>query len=111
LTCAGCPFVARDDRNVRYAQPARGLEAQMSVNHFAVASGQTRNLETEFTNTAAHTLHCRIVPARVARVKNQFVDGPDLDFHEYFSCAAAFVLPVLRRQPWRPFSAGVNSDA
>jgi hypothetical protein len=56
----------------------------MAVNHFAVAAHQTRNLETKFTNAAAHAVHSRIVLARVARVKDQLVDGPDLDSQEYF---------------------------
>jgi hypothetical protein len=36
----------------------------VAVNHFAVTSCQTRDLEAEFTNTAAHAVHARIVLAR-----------------------------------------------
>ena len=64
FTLRRCPLVAQDDRDVGDAKLARGLEAQMPVDQFAVISDQTRNLETEFTNTAAHAVHARIVLAR-----------------------------------------------
>ena len=62
------PFVAEDHRNFGDAQLARGFEAQMAIDDFAVASDQTRDLETEFPDTAAHAIHCRIVLARVSRI-------------------------------------------
>jgi hypothetical protein len=68
------PLVAQDDWDIRNAQLASGFEAQMAVNHFAVTADQTRNFETEFTNTGAHAIYSNIVLARVARVKNQLVD-------------------------------------
>ena len=57
-------FLAEEDRfqyscnrDVRHTQPARGFEEQMAVNRFAVASYQAQNLEAEFADTAAYTIH------------------------------------------------------
>jgi hypothetical protein len=57
----------------------------MAVNHFAVTSNQTRNLETKFTDTAAHAIHGHVVLAWVPGVKDQLIDWQHLDFHRYFS--------------------------
>ncbi len=92
------PLVTQDDRDIGHAQLARGLEAQVSVNHFAVASDQTWNLEAELTNAAAHAIYRRIVPTRVARVMDQLVDWPELNLHKYF-LHTVFYLPGYARQP------------
>jgi hypothetical protein len=52
----------------------------MAVDHFAITAHQTRNPKAKFKNTAAHAIHRGIVLARVARIENQFVDRPSLDF-------------------------------
>src|SRR3984885_2205011 len=71
----------------------------MAVNYFAVTSDQARNLETKLTNAGAHPVHGAVVLARVARVRDQFVDGPDLDFQRCFGrpCKA----PLLRTSTLR----------
>jgi hypothetical protein len=56
----------------------------VTIDHFAIAANQTRNLKAKLTNAAAHAIHRRIVLARVARIKDQPVDGPGLDFHGHF---------------------------
>jgi hypothetical protein len=84
LHLSRCPFIAQDDRDFGKAQLARRFEPQVSVDHLAVASDEARNLEAEFTNARAHAIYSRIVPARVARVMDQLIDWPDLDFHGRF---------------------------
>jgi hypothetical protein len=61
------------------AQLARGLQAQMTVDDFAVAAGAFRDFEAKLPDAAAHAIHGRVVFARVARIENEFVNWPQLD--------------------------------
>src|SRR5260370_21448516 len=78
------PFAAQNHWDVRNTELARGFEAQMAVDHIAVTSNQTRNLETKFSDSTAHEVHGCIVLAPVAQVQDQLVDGPDLYIHRVF---------------------------
>jgi len=53
------------------------------INHFAVRPGQHWNLEAGLPDAAAHAIHGSMVFSGLASVENQFVDGPDLDFHRW----------------------------
>src|ERR1039457_1788510 len=51
----------------------------MAVNQFAITTDQARNLESELTNTATHTIHNRVIFPRVSDVHYQPIDWPTLD--------------------------------
>jgi hypothetical protein len=71
--------VTKDHRDLGDAEFARGLQAQMAIDDFAVAAGEYRDLESELADAAAHAIHSGIVLAGVAGVENEFVDWPVLD--------------------------------
>jgi hypothetical protein len=73
------PFVAQNDRYLGDFQFARRFEAQMAVDHFAVAAGQHGTLEAEFPEAAAHAIHGGVILARVAGIEDEPVDGPALN--------------------------------
>jgi hypothetical protein len=53
---------------------------------------------TKFTKTAAHAIHGRVVLARVARVRNQAVDGPS--FHSEKICRILVVIFLFAKSKW-----------
>jgi hypothetical protein len=57
----------------------------MAVNHFTVTASQHWNLESVYSDRFHHPVNNVIVLARVARVEDQFVDGPDPDLPWGFS--------------------------
>jgi hypothetical protein len=60
-------------------QVLRSFEAQVTINHFAVAAGEHWNLEAELADAAAHAIDDRVVLPGVARVEDQAVNGSDLN--------------------------------
>src|SRR5260370_42596364 len=69
------PFAAQNHWDVRNTELARGFEAQMAVDHIAVTSNQTRNIETKFSDTTAHEVHGCIVLAPVAQYRTNLSMG------------------------------------
>ncbi len=69
------PFAAQNHWDVRNTELARGFEAQMAVDHIAVTSNQTRNLETKFSDSTAHEVHGCIVLAPVAQYRTNLSMG------------------------------------
>ena len=61
------------------SQLARGLQAQVAIDDFAVAARQHGNLEAELADAAAHAIDGGVVLAGIAGVENELIDRPDLD--------------------------------
>jgi hypothetical protein len=59
---------------------SRGLQPQVTIHDFAVASNQAWDFEAEFADRCAHAIHGGIVLSGVAGVENQTIDWPDLNF-------------------------------
>jgi len=67
-------------------QFARGLQAEVSIHDSPVAAGEHGDLEAELADAAAHAIDGGIVFPRVARVKDEPIDRPELNFERLRRC-------------------------
>jgi hypothetical protein len=73
------PFIAENYRHFGDAELFSGLQAQVTVYDFAVASNQTWDFEAELLNRSAHAIDGVVVLPRIAGVWNQTRNVPLLD--------------------------------
>ena len=57
----------------------RGLNSKMAIDYLTVAAREYRDFETELADAAAHPINTGVVLSRIAGVRNESVDRPDLD--------------------------------
>ena len=80
------PLVAKNNRGIGDPQLTSGFQAQMAIDHRAVAACQDRDLEPEFSDVAAHAIYGCVVLAGIASIENQLVDRPVLDLLRHCLC-------------------------
>ena len=51
----------------------------MAIHNFAVAANEARNLEAELADRGAHAIHGGVVFARIARILDEAIDGPNFN--------------------------------
>jgi hypothetical protein len=81
--------------NFRDTEFSSCLKPKMAVHDLAVGAGKHWDLEAEFTDAAAHAIHCCVVLAWVAGVENKPVDGPDFHLQVW----TGLVIVVLSSSP------------